>query len=253
MQLLPMASSPDGQISARYAVITGGGGGGGADFAPSQIGSGKFRCGKFCRALWVLCGTPRQSPHVMVLIGLFKHGAGEGGVPVGKCFRGRTVRWGRAAPRVGYLGPVIPDGQGDRVRDTGARGHMPLLVWALVFLVWALVLLVWALVLLVWALVLLVWALVLLVWALVLLVWALPLLVWTLVLLVGATTIGPDATHPPAICQNLRGGGGGEQLGQGGGGGIGSSAGGRGCARPTTTTCIPLGCVCVCVCLGPWG
>ena len=29
----------------------------------------------------------------------------------------------------------------------------------------------------------------------------------------GATTIGPDATHPPAICQNLRGGGG----GQGGG------------------------------------
>ena len=54
----------------------------------------------------------------------------------------------------------------------------------------------------------------------------------------GATTIRPDATHPPAICQNLRGGGGGGNWG-GGGGGIGSSAGGRGCARPTTTTCIP--------------
>ena len=31
----------------------------------------------------------------------------------------------------------------------------------------------------------------------------------------GATTIGPDVTHPPAICQNLRGRGG--QLGGGGG------------------------------------
>ena len=70
----------------------------------------------------------------------------------------------------------------------------------------------------------------------------------------GATTIGPDATHPPAICQNLREGGGGS-WGRGGGvggrvgwGGIGSSAGGfprgGGCARPTTTTCIPQGGVC---------
>ena len=32
----------------------------------------------------------------------------------------------------------------------------------------------------------------------------------------GATTTGPDATPPPAICQNLRGG----QLGRGGGGGL---------------------------------
>ena len=36
----------------------------------------------------------------------------------------------------------------------------------------------------------------------------------------GATTIGPDATHPPAICQNLRGGG-----SWGGGGGVGGRAG----------------------------
>ena len=34
----------------------------------------------------------------------------------------------------------------------------------------------------------------------------------------GATTTGPDATYPPAICQNS-GGGGGRQLGGGGGGG----------------------------------
>ena len=27
-----------------------------------------------------------------------------------------------------------------------------------------------------------------------------------------ATTTGPDATHPPAICQNLRGAGGGDRL-----------------------------------------
>ena len=46
----------------------------------------------------------------------------------------------------------------------------------------------------------------------------------------GATTIGPDATHPPAICQNLPGGGGVGAAGGwvGGGGGIGSSAGGGG-------------------------
>ena len=35
----------------------------------------------------------------------------------------------------------------------------------------------------------------------------------------GATTIGPDVTRPPAICQNLWGAG---------GGGIGSSTGGGG-------------------------
>ena len=46
----------------------------------------------------------------------------------------------------------------------------------------------------------------------------------------GATTTGPDATHPPAICQNSGGGGGGGgswggvQPGVGGGG----QAGGRG-------------------------
>ena len=40
----------------------------------------------------------------------------------------------------------------------------------------------------------------------------------------GATTIGPDATHPPATCQNWRGGGG------GGGGGGGSWPGGGGSA-----------------------
>ena len=48
----------------------------------------------------------------------------------------------------------------------------------------------------------------------------------------GATTTGPDATPPPAICQHLRGGGGGSwDWGGGvgvrlGGGLIGSSAGG---------------------------
>ena len=59
----------------------------------------------------------------------------------------------------------------------------------------------------------------------------------------GATTAGPDATPPPAICQNLQGGGsagglGGRywQLGRWGGGG---------CAQPTTITCIPHG--------GVWG
>ena len=39
----------------------------------------------------------------------------------------------------------------------------------------------------------------------------------------GANTIGPDATHAPAICQNLRGGGGG---GREGGGSIGARLGG---------------------------
>ena len=39
----------------------------------------------------------------------------------------------------------------------------------------------------------------------------------------GTTTIGPDATHPPAICQNLQSGGGG--VGGRVGGGSGSSGG----------------------------
>ena len=39
----------------------------------------------------------------------------------------------------------------------------------------------------------------------------------------GATTTGPDATYPPAICQNSGGGGGG-----GGGGGLGVDLGGVG-------------------------
>ena len=48
----------------------------------------------------------------------------------------------------------------------------------------------------------------------------------------GATTTGPDATPPPAICQNLQGGGG--VSGRvGGGGGIGSLAGGGGGLRAT--------------------
>ena len=46
----------------------------------------------------------------------------------------------------------------------------------------------------------------------------------------GATTIGPDATHPPAICQNLRGGGqleqGGSAAGWGGGGTLAARRGG---------------------------
>ena len=48
----------------------------------------------------------------------------------------------------------------------------------------------------------------------------------------GATTTGPDATHPPAICQNLGGGV------AGGGGGVladGRGGGGRSC-----TPCNPL-------------
>ena len=68
----------------------------------------------------------------------------------------------------------------------------------------------------------------------------------------GATTIGPDATRPPAIRQNLwvgggggavRGGGGGGWR-EGGGGGWQFGLGGGGCARPTTTTCIPQGGMC---------
>ena len=68
------------------------------------------------------------------------------------------------------------------------------------------------------------------------------------------TTTGPDATHPPAICQNSGGGGsgGGGRLGGVGGGfrpGGGGFEGGGACARPTTTTCIPpRGCV-----SGGWG
>ena len=69
----------------------------------------------------------------------------------------------------------------------------------------------------------------------------------------GATTTGPDATHPPAIRQNSGGGGGGGGQGVvlGGGqlGGVwegilavgGVSQGGGACARPTITTCIPPG------------
>ena len=41
---------------------------GGGDFAPSQIRGGKFRCGKFRRAVCILCGTPRQSPECVPLV-----------------------------------------------------------------------------------------------------------------------------------------------------------------------------------------
>ena len=69
----------------------------------------------------------------------------------------------------------------------------------------------------------------------------------------GVTTTGPDATHPPAICQNSGGGGGrgwiwGGLAGRCRGGisaGGGGSQGGGACARPTTTTCIPPGGLCV--------
>ena len=54
----------------------------------------------------------------------------------------------------------------------------------------------------------------------------------------GATTTGPDATHPPAICQNSGGGhlGGGSSRGSGGvkpgvGGGVLPGVGGGGLAR----------------------
>ena len=42
--------------------------GGGEGFAPSQIHGGKFRCGKFRGAPWILCGTPRQSPECVLLV-----------------------------------------------------------------------------------------------------------------------------------------------------------------------------------------
>ena len=42
----------------------------------------------------------------------------------------------------------------------------------------------------------------------------------------GATTTGPDATYPPAICQNSGGGGGGGRVGGGPAGGRGGPAGG---------------------------
>ena len=44
----------------------------------------------------------------------------------------------------------------------------------------------------------------------------------------GATTTGPDATYPPAICQNS---GGGAELGGGGPAGGGGLAGGQGGVR----------------------
>ena len=37
--------------------------GGGGGFAPSQIRGGKFR-----GALWILCGSPRQSPQCVLLV-----------------------------------------------------------------------------------------------------------------------------------------------------------------------------------------
>ena len=45
----------------------------------------------------------------------------------------------------------------------------------------------------------------------------------------GATTIGLDATHPPAICQNSRGG----SWGGGRGGVLAARPGGGGCTRPS--------------------
>ena len=74
----------------------------------------------------------------------------------------------------------------------------------------------------------------------------------------GATTIGPDATQPPGICQNLRGGGswgGGEGQREGGGGGIGSSAGRgsqEGGAGLRVTNYYHMHTSRVCVCLGAW-
>ena len=40
----------------------------GGIFASSQIRGGKFRCGKFCGAPWILCITPRQSPQCVLLV-----------------------------------------------------------------------------------------------------------------------------------------------------------------------------------------
>ena len=67
----------------------------------------------------------------------------------------------------------------------------------------------------------------------------------------GATTIGPDATHPPAICQNVRGGGVGGRVGWGG---IGSSARGVGPKGGLRAThYYHMHTSRVCVCLGAWG
>ena len=40
------------------------------DFQVPELyrGGGKFRCGKFCGAPWILCGTPRQSPQCVLLL-----------------------------------------------------------------------------------------------------------------------------------------------------------------------------------------
>ena len=54
----------------------------------------------------------------------------------------------------------------------------------------------------------------------------------------GATTIGPDATHPSAICQNLRGGGGSAGGWRGGGGNWQLGRGGR--SQGGGGTCDPL-------------
>ena len=60
----------------------------------------------------------------------------------------------------------------------------------------------------------------------------------------GATTTGPDATNPPAICQNLGGGGqlgGGVGMSPGGGGGVGGRVG-RGIDGMAGGTGVSLGC-----------
>ena len=56
----------------------------------------------------------------------------------------------------------------------------------------------------------------------------------------GATTTGPDATPPPAICENLEGRGGGGQLGGGvqPGVGGGSSRGSGGGVKPGSGGCL---------------
>ena len=76
----------------------------------------------------------------------------------------------------------------------------------------------------------------------------------------GATTIEPDATHPPAICQNLWGGG---EVGVGGGGRVGGRVGAGVLAarrggdpkrgRPRTTHYYHMHTSRVCVCLGHGG
>ena len=55
----------------------------------------------------------------------------------------------------------------------------------------------------------------------------------------GATTTGPDATYPPAICQNSRGGGGQSWGGSGRGSGGGVPAGGRGGVKPGSGGGLP--------------